>query len=109
MSDREGERIYYEGKVEVRTHPRDPESHNVWVGDHYFLMQRGCLEQFAIRTPAHDLTFVFGNYNPIIPYVLDEERISPEGFALILARARLKEQEGFINFLSQEFGKARKD
>ena len=100
--DLEGELIYQEGKVQVRTHPRDPEAHNVWIGDNYLLLQRGCLEHFAQRTSQEDLPFAFNNYNPNIPYILEQEKISPEGFALILARARLKEQEGFAQFMFEE-------
>lgn len=89
--ERAGKPIYKEGKVEIRTSPDDIDSHSVWVGDQYFLFQRGCLEQFATITPREGLERSLSNYNPLIPHVLKKESVSPEVFALILARARIKE------------------
>ena len=76
-NEREGREIYKEGKIEVRTHDRDPEAHNVWINQNYFLFMRGCLEQFAFRTPVGDLERAFGNYNPSLPQALRQESITP--------------------------------
>ena len=92
---REGKEIYSDGKVEVRTHDRDPEAHNVWIDQNYFLFMRGCLEQFANRTPECDLERVLGNYNPVLPFVLRKEQLSPKEFADILACARAKEDVAY--------------
>lgn len=99
MEEKEGKIIYNEGKIEVRTHDRDPDAHNIWIGDNYFLFQRGCLEQFAIRTQACDLERALGNYNPSIPYVLKQERVTPESFALVLSHALEKEEKDFEKFV----------
>lgn len=91
--EREGRVIYATEKIEVRTFQRDPEAHSVWVGLDYILFQHGCLEQFALRTPPEQMQAHLANYNPSIPLILEKHSISPEGFALILARARAKELE----------------
>lgn len=85
--EREGKEIYKEGKIEVRTFDRDPEAHGVYINESYFLLQRGCLEQFAMRTPAYDLERALGYYNPSLPYILRRENITYEEFALVLSRA----------------------
>lgn len=92
---REGKEIYSEGIIEVRAHNRDPEAHSVWINQNYFLFMRGCLEQFATRTPDRDLETALGNYNPLLPFVLRKEQLSPKEFADILARAKAKENEDF--------------
>jgi len=89
--EREGKLIYREGKIEVRTFPNDSDAHSVWIGNEYFLFLRGCLEQFAERTHSENLEGALDNYNHRIPYVLKEKDVSPETFALVLARARIKE------------------
>lgn len=54
---------------------------------------------FAIRTPAIDLEKALGNYNPSLPYILKQERLTPESFGLILLRALKKEKEDMgINY-----------
>jgi hypothetical protein len=95
---REGKEIYREGKIEVRSHDRDPEAHNVWIGDNYFLFMRGCLEQFARRTQTRELERALGNYNPSLPYVLRKENIFFQEFALVLASAMKKEDEDYERF-----------
>ena len=95
METREGKEVYSEGIVEIRTHDRDPEAHNVWINQNYFLFMRGCLEQFATRTPECDLERALGNYNPLLPFVLRKEQLSPKEFADILARSRAKEEDDF--------------
>lgn len=99
--EREGEPIYRDGKIEIRTFPRDTEAHNVWIGKYYRLFQGGCLKQYATLTPAEDLRMAFGIYDPTIPYILKIEGVSPEKFALALARARVKELE---TQLSEAYG-----
>ena len=91
--EREGKPIYREGKVEVRTFDRDEDSHNVWVGENYFLFMRGCLEQLAIRTPTEYLYPAFANYNFMIPPAVRKAGITLEKFADILRIAREKERE----------------
>ncbi|MBM3247036.1 hypothetical protein FJZ17_00640 [Candidatus Pacearchaeota archaeon] len=90
---RDGRVIYATGEIEVRNFPRDPDAHSVWVGQDYLLFQHGCLEQFALRTPPEQMQAHLANYNPSIPSILEQHRISPEGFALVLARARVRELE----------------
>jgi hypothetical protein len=92
-NEREGRPLYNEGKIEVRTFPRDPDAHNVWVGENYLLFQHGCLEQFALRTPPEQLEASLANYNPSIPYILEQHQILAQTFALVLARARARELE----------------
>ena len=106
-ADLEGELIYQEDKVRVNTFPNDPEAHNVWIGDNYFLFPRGVLQQYAEKSWPQYMRENLNAFNRNITLVLDQERISPEGFALILARARLKEQAGFAEFMYQEGKRAR--
>ena len=88
---RQGKPIYEDGKIEVRTYFHDEEAHNLWVGDNYFLLQRGVLEEFVEKTPIERLSRVLDNYDPTLLMVLEESKISPEGLVLILARARINE------------------
>ena len=93
MCEREGELIYSEEGVEVRTFPNRPGDYNVYIGEglgNYFLFQRGSLEQFAERTPMRKLEEGLRNYNERINPALKENNLSPEQFALILARTRIK-------------------
>ncbi len=96
-NERGGELIYREGKVEVRTFPKDFECHNVWIGEHYFLLQRDCLKQFAMKTLTGELERSLANYNQSIPSALKQESVPPETFALILSRARIEELEAQVN------------
>jgi len=102
MDEREGKPIYVEGKIEVRTHEMDPEAHNVWIGDNYFLFQRGCIEQFAERTPTINLRSSLRNYNFHVLHALDIEKVSLEHFALVLSKALEKEREDLARFMIEE-------
>lgn len=95
--EREGQIIYQEGKVEVRTFPKDAEAHSIYIGDNFFLFQHRVLEQYAMRTAPEEMRVGLATYNLLIPHILDEEEISAESFALILARARIKEIEMLIS------------
>jgi len=94
---REGEPIYAEGKIEIRTFPNGPDEHSVWIGEDYFVLQIGCLAHFALSTPPSRLERALDNYDPMIPYSLKKAKISPTEFALILARAKAKELQDEVN------------
>lgn len=102
--EREGKLIYKEGKIEVREF-RDGESHNLWIGKDYFFLDRGCLQQFAERTPIEFLRSNLANYNQSFPYILDKEKVSPEGLALILARARARELNDEVHYFLDKIRK----
>lgn len=89
--DREGELIYAERNVEIRTFPNAPDEHSVWIGEAYFVLQRGYLDQFALSTWPSELERALENYDSLIPYALKKAKVSPTEFALILARAKAKE------------------
>lgn len=97
--DAEGNLIYREAGIQVNTHPRDVEGHNVWINGKYFLFPRGTLSEVAERHPVRDLTALFRTFNDEILFALEESKISTETFALILARARIKEQQGYASYL----------
>ena len=95
--DRQGEPIYAEGKVEIRTFPNAPDEHSVWIGEDYFVLQRGCLDQFALSTLPSNLEHALDNYDSMIPYALKKAKVSPTEFALILARAKAKELQDEVS------------
>lgn len=94
---RQGEPIYAEGNVEIRTFPNAPDEHSIWIGEDYFVLQRGCLDQFALSTRPSNLEHALGNYDSMIPYSLKKAKVSPTEFALILARAKAKELRDEVN------------
>lgn len=97
MGEREGELIYREGHIEVRTLPRDIDAHSVWVGDDYFLLQRDVLKQFAEKTPTCLLRTDMDNYDFFLVHTLKQYQITPEEFALVLARARVRELDAQLS------------
>ena len=99
--DTEGKLIYKEAGIQVNTHPRDTEGHNIWINGKYFLFPRGILSQTAERQPVKDLTKLFTTFNSNILFTLEEEGISVETFALVLSRARIKELEEYASYLVQ--------
>jgi len=95
---REGELIYKEGKIEVRNFPNGENEHNVYIGKHYFLFQRGVLEEIALRSSSENLVTKLNAYNPIIPVILEQNNISPAEFALTLARAKIIDSEKYVDY-----------
>ncbi|MEK6855714.1 MAG: hypothetical protein AABX66_01000 [Nanoarchaeota archaeon] len=89
----EGKTLYKEGKIEVRYFKNSFDEHNVWIDNTCFLLQRGCLEEFALKTHSARLEQCLRTYDETLPYILRENKISPETFALILARAKISELE----------------
>ncbi len=88
-----GDLIYTSGKIEVRANPKDFFVYDIYIGKHSFPFSRGCLDDIAENTPLEDLEIKLQQYNPKISEVLKQEEISPERFALCLARARIKERD----------------
>jgi hypothetical protein len=90
--EREGKPVYKEGPVEIRTFPNGgPDEHNVWIGENYFLFQRGILDEISIRTNPQRLEEKLDAYDYRINCVLKQEKITPQGFGLILAHASISE------------------
>ena len=90
---RNGKIIYNEGPLEVRENIIDFNSHHLYIGQNYFLLQAGCLEEFAQRTPIGEIEKALNLYDPRIPFVLKENNISTNSFQSFLLKARLEEVE----------------
>lgn len=93
--EREGLLIYKEGVVQINAFPNDIEAHSVWIGDSYFLFQRGTLAELAERTPFSRIESFLDNYPKGSLDALKQVNVSPEQFALICTRARIKEEETY--------------
>jgi len=97
QDEREGELIYENNHVQIRaTRVRGANEHDVWIGEHYFLFQRGCLREFAEVTDPARLRGGLRNYDPQIPFALDYYGVSEHEFALCLARARIEELKDML-------------
>lgn len=95
--EREGHFIYKLGKVEVRDYPNGRDMHNVWIGENYFLLRTGWLEQFAEGTPIERFEIELKKYDRGITVALRREKIPVEQFALILARTRIRQLTATLN------------
>lgn len=94
---RRGDLLYENGNVQIRTNrARGAEEHDIWVGNYYFLFQRGVLREFAEVTDLARMRNALKNYDERLPFVLGDYRISEHEFALCLARARIVEFEEML-------------
>jgi len=105
--EREGKRIYSEGVVDVRTFPKDPEAHVVYIRERGFLFQHDVLKEVVERSGGRNLANFFDNYNPGIICTLKENNMSPVELTLVLARARVKELEQERDYFIDEARKAK--
>lgn len=104
VKEREGKRIYEECGIDLRAHPINPNEYNLYIGKDAFLLQRGVLESYAENVPVlplGNLARILKVHNPELYMVLEEHKISPEGLALILSRARINELEKELATVSQ--------
>jgi len=91
MQEKKGYPLYREGSVDIRQDTDTFSSHHIWIGENYFYLEAASLDRIALKTPVNELENAIERYDPKILHSLSTEKITPKDFALILARAKIKE------------------
>lgn len=105
---RAGDLIHQEVGVEVRTVVRDDEAHSVWIGKDVYVLGRGILEEYGLRTSPSKMEEQLNSYNSRILESLKKINLSPEGLGLVLAHALIYEHVGHEERLTGDVQRARR-
>ncbi|MDD5416991.1 MAG: hypothetical protein PHU12_03370 [Candidatus Aenigmarchaeota archaeon] len=89
------EKLYKDKNIEIGYFQDSFEDHVLIINQEtQFILQRGVLEELA-RTSRDTLLLKLNAIDPMLPYTLNEEKISADYLQVALAQAHIKELDEF--------------
>ena len=97
---REGEIIYQEGKIEIRTFPGGIDEHNIYIGDNYFLFPRGILKELSETTSQREIITKLNAFNPCIFSALKQNNLTSETLRTSFQKAETLEAKAREKYIA---------
>ena len=89
--------ILYDGEgIKITRNQKNPEDHNLWIGDSYFYLQRGVLEEVAVSDVRHVIDMMHTMSAGVMDFSLNNSRLAYSDLAVAFSQARIEELEGML-------------